>query len=128
MTEQQKSAVKALTFIGFGEAAKAMVAGLRAEQPALAIHLADIRFAGDEGTALRAEAESLGATVHDALGDAVAAGEIVLSTVVAKAAVPVAEAAAAMPTMDPFRDCPAIDPSGGASPKGRTRPSAVAVQ
>jgi 3-hydroxyisobutyrate dehydrogenase-like beta-hydroxyacid dehydrogenase len=95
MTEQRNSPVKALTFIGFGEAAKAMVAGLRAEHPALALHLTDIRFAGAEGAALRAEADSLGATVHDSLGEAAAAGDIVLSTVVAKAAVPVAEAAAA---------------------------------
>lgn len=94
MTEQQRSAVTALTFIGFGEAAKAMVAGLRAEHPALAIHLYDIRFAADDGAALRATAEALGATVHDSLAEAVAAGAIVLSTVVAKAAVAVAEAAA----------------------------------
>ena len=99
MTEQQRSAVTALTFIGFGEAAKAMVAGLRAEHPALAIHLYDIRFAGDDGAALRAAAAALGATVHDSLAEAVAGGEIVLSTVVAKAAAAVADAAA--PHMKP---------------------------
>lgn len=94
MTEQQDAALNSLTFIGFGEAAKAMVAGLHEEQPDLAVHLYDIRFGGADGAALRAEAEALGASVHDSLGDAIAAGQVVLSTVVAKAAVPVAEAAA----------------------------------
>jgi 3-hydroxyisobutyrate dehydrogenase-like beta-hydroxyacid dehydrogenase len=94
MTEPQTNAVKALTFIGFGEAAKAMVAGLHEAQPALAVHLYDIRFGEADGAALRDQAAALGATVHDSLGAAVAAGDIVLSTVVAKAAVPVAEAAA----------------------------------
>jgi 3-hydroxyisobutyrate dehydrogenase-like beta-hydroxyacid dehydrogenase len=95
MAEPQKSALGALTFIGFGEAAKAMVAGLREEHPALPIHLYDIRFDGAEGAALTATAASLGAVAHDSLAGAVAAGDIVLSTVVAKAALPVAEAAVA---------------------------------
>jgi 3-hydroxyisobutyrate dehydrogenase-like beta-hydroxyacid dehydrogenase len=56
--------------------------------------LYDIRFAGPESAALRATAAALGATVHDTLGAALAGAGIVLSTVVAKAAVPVAEAAA----------------------------------
>ena len=95
MAEPQKFKLRGLTFIGFGEAAKAMVAGLRAEHPALPIHLHDIRFAGAEGEALRAQAAALGAVAHDSLAAAVAAGDLVLSTVVARAAVPVAEAAAA---------------------------------
>ena len=33
-----------------------------------------------------------------------------------------------MPTMAPARYCPSIDPSDFTDPKGRTRPSAVAVQ
>ncbi|GAB4363484.1 MAG: NAD(P)-dependent oxidoreductase [Kiloniellaceae bacterium] len=94
MTEQQRSAIKALTFIGFGEAATAMVTGLREEHPALEIHLWDIRFTGEDGPAMKAKAGALAAICHDNLGEAAAAGEIVLSTVVAKAAVAVAEAAA----------------------------------
>ncbi|MGD1877671.1 MAG: DUF1932 domain-containing protein [Kiloniellaceae bacterium] len=98
MTATQKSTPAAvsggLTFIGFGEAAKAMVAGLHDEYPALPIHLYDIRFAGDDGAALREQAAALGAACHDSLADAVAASGIVLSTVVAKAALPVAAAAA----------------------------------
>lgn len=99
MSEQQDSAPGAVTFIGFGEAAKAMVTGLRAEHPELGIHLYDIRFEEEDGTTLRAATDALGATCHDSLAAAVAAGEIVLSTVVAKAAVAVAEAAA--PHMKP---------------------------
>ena len=95
MSERQKSAPGALTFVGFGEAAKAMVSGLREAHPALAIHLYDIRFDGDEGARLKAAAEELGAVAHDSLAGAVTAGDIVLSTVVARAALPVAEAAAA---------------------------------
>jgi 3-hydroxyisobutyrate dehydrogenase-like beta-hydroxyacid dehydrogenase len=103
MTEPQKSELQsapqfelqALTFIGFGEAAKAMIGGLREAHPDLPIHLYDIRFGGAEGDALRAQAAALGAVAHDSLAGAVAAGDIVLSTVVARAAVAVAEAAAA---------------------------------
>lgn len=94
MAEPQNSAPGALTFIGFGEAAKAMATGLREEHPGLAIHLYDLRFGGDDGTSLRATAAALGAVVHDSLADAATAGDIVLSTVVAKAALAVAEAAA----------------------------------
>ncbi len=101
MAEPQQSGTEGLTFIGFGEAAKAMVAGLRDEHPDLAVHLYDIRFGGAAGAALREEAIRLGATCHDSLGAAVAAGGIVLSTVVAKAAVEVAEAAA--PHLGPGR-------------------------
>ena len=95
MNEPQQAETKAITFIGFGEAATAMVTGLREENPALQIHLWDIRFEGDDGPALKAKAEALGATCHATAGDAAAEGDIVLSTVVAKAAVSVAEAAAA---------------------------------
>ena len=98
MSEPQQSELQSklqgLTFIGFGEAAKAMIAGLREAHPDLPIHLTDIRFAGTEGDALRAQAAALGAVAHDSLAGAVAAGDIVLSTVVARAAVAVAEAAA----------------------------------
>lgn len=99
MSEQHNDAPKRLTFIGFGEAAKAMVAGLREERPGLEVHLYDIRFDGAEGDDLRAAARQLGAECHDSLAAAVAAGELVLSTVVARAAVAVAEAAA--PHMKP---------------------------
>lgn len=99
MTEAQenplKSRLRGLTFIGFGEAARAMVAGLREEHPELPVHLWDILFTGGGGAAQRAAARDLGATVHDELAEAVAASDVVLSTVVAKAAVPVAEQAAA---------------------------------
>ncbi len=95
MTEPQHTDPRGITFIGFGEAAKAMVAGLREAHPDLPIHLYDILFAGDGGEGLRAAAAALGATCHDSIGAAVADSDIVLSTVVAKAAVPVAEAAAA---------------------------------
>ncbi|HMA13535.1 MAG: DUF1932 domain-containing protein [Bacteroidota bacterium] len=95
MAEPRESKVQALTFIGFGEAARAMVAGLREARPDLAIHLWDILFVGGGGAAPRAEAGRLGATVHDTLAEALAPAEVVLSTVVAKAAVPVAEQAAA---------------------------------
>lgn len=94
MAERQQETLPVLTFIGFGEAAKAMVAGLREEHPDLAIHVHDIRFTGPDGAALLGEAEALGAVAHDSLAPAVAAGDIVLSAVVARAAVPVAEAAA----------------------------------
>ena len=94
MTEPQGSAPRGLTFTGFGEAAKAMTAGLREAHPALPIHVYDIRFGAAEGDALRAEAAARRLQVHDSLGAAVAGSAIVLSTVVAKAAVPVAEGAA----------------------------------
>ncbi|GAB4391512.1 MAG: NAD(P)-dependent oxidoreductase [Kiloniellaceae bacterium] len=84
----------AITFIGFGEAGGAMVAGLREEHPALKIHLWDIRFARPEGAALKDKARSLQATCHDNLAAAVADTDIVLSTVVARAAVEVAREAA----------------------------------
>jgi 3-hydroxyisobutyrate dehydrogenase-like beta-hydroxyacid dehydrogenase len=71
-----------------------MVAGLREAHPELPIHIHDIRLEGDDAAVLRARAEALGSQVHVPLADAVAAGTIVLSTVVAKAAVAVAEAAA----------------------------------
>src|SRR3546814_2201571 len=48
MTASQQSAPRGLTFIGFGEAAKAMVAGLREEHPRLPIHLYDLRFESAE--------------------------------------------------------------------------------
>jgi 3-hydroxyisobutyrate dehydrogenase-like beta-hydroxyacid dehydrogenase len=99
MSEQQDSAPGALTFIGFGEAGRAMVAGLREENPALDIHLWDIRFKGEDSAEMRAAAAALNAVCHDDLGPAVAAGAVVLSTVVAKQAVAVAEAAA--PHMKP---------------------------
>src|SRR3546814_974541 len=54
MTASQHSALRGLTFIGFGEAAKAMVAGLRAATPRLPIHLYDLRFEGAADEALRA--------------------------------------------------------------------------
>jgi 3-hydroxyisobutyrate dehydrogenase-like beta-hydroxyacid dehydrogenase len=95
MTEPQGSEPRGLTFIGFGEAAKAMVAGLREAHPALPIHLYDIGFAGAGGEGLCAQAAALQAQVHDSLGAAVAGSDIVLSTVVANAAVAVAEGAAA---------------------------------
>lgn len=99
MNEQNNTAPRRLTFIGFGEAAKAMIVGLREEHPALEIHLYDIRFDGENAEELRAAAAERNAICHDSLGEAVAAGEIVLSTVVAKQAVAVAEAAA--PHMQP---------------------------
>ncbi len=99
MSEQQDTAPAALTFIGFGEAGRAMVAGLREENPALEIHLWDIRFKGEDSSEIRAAAAALKAVCHDDLGPAVTAGEVVLSTVVAKQAVAVAEAAA--PHMKP---------------------------
>ncbi len=71
-----------------------MVAALSEAHPESPIHLWDIRFAGDDGPAQKARAEALQATCYDNVGEAAAAGDIVLSTVVAKAAVPVAEAAA----------------------------------
>ncbi|MEO3427381.1 DUF1932 domain-containing protein [Pelagibius sp. CAU 1746] len=101
MSEQHDTAPKALTFIGFGEAGRAMVAGLREENPTLEIHLWDIRFKDDDSTDMRATAAALNAVCHDDLGPAVGAGEIVLSTVVAKQAVAVAKAAA--PSMKPGR-------------------------
>jgi 3-hydroxyisobutyrate dehydrogenase-like beta-hydroxyacid dehydrogenase len=94
MTTAPQSESPPLTFIGFGEAAQAMVAGLREAHPELPIHIHDIRLEGDDAAVLRARAEALGSQVHVPLADAVAAGTIVLSTVVAKAAVAVAEAAA----------------------------------
>ncbi len=95
MTTAPQSQSPSLTFIGFGEAAQAMAAGLREAHPALPIHAHDIRFSGDDGAALRERAAALDVCVHVDLGVAAAAGAIVLSTVVAKAAVAVAEAAAA---------------------------------
>lgn len=94
MAERRRDDPPALTFIDFGEAAKAMVAGLREEHPGLEIHVHDIRPAGPEGAGLRGAAESLGAAAHEGPAEAVASGDIVLSTVVAKAAVAVTEAAA----------------------------------
>ena len=94
MSEPQTSIPRGLTFLGFGEAARAMVAGLREAHPDLPIAGYDIRSAGEEGSELRAAAAALGVRCHDTIAAAVAAAEIVLSTVVAKAAVSVAEAAA----------------------------------
>ncbi|MEQ8356026.1 MAG: DUF1932 domain-containing protein [Kiloniellaceae bacterium] len=95
MAESQSVDIRGLTFIGFGEAAKAMVSGLREARPDLPVHLFDIRFDGEDGETLRAAAVDLGATCHDGIAAAVAPSDIVLSTVVARAALPVAEAAAA---------------------------------
>lgn len=95
MTGSQVSALPALTFIGFGEAGAAMAAGLREAHPDLALHCYDIRVGGDGQAALRAAAAAQGVTCHDSLAAAVAGADIVLSTVVAKAAVAVAREAAA---------------------------------
>jgi 3-hydroxyisobutyrate dehydrogenase-like beta-hydroxyacid dehydrogenase len=94
MTTAPQSESPSLTFIGFGEAAQAMAAGLREANPDLPIHVHDIRLEADDAMALRARAGALGAQAHVQMRDAVVAGAIVLSTVVAKAAVAVAEAAA----------------------------------
>jgi 3-hydroxyisobutyrate dehydrogenase-like beta-hydroxyacid dehydrogenase len=95
MSEQQDKAPRCLTFIGFGEAGRAMVTGLREAHPALEIHLWDIRFKDSDSAEMRAAAAALKATCHEDLGPAVSAGEVVLSLVVAREAVAVAEAAAA---------------------------------
>ncbi len=94
MTES-RAGRPALTFIGFGEAGQAMVTGLRGAQPDLPIHLYDLRFEGGGAQKMRRAAAALGAVCHGSTAAAVAEADIVLSTVVAKAAVEVAEAAAA---------------------------------
>jgi 3-hydroxyisobutyrate dehydrogenase-like beta-hydroxyacid dehydrogenase len=94
MTDVQETGPAGLTFIGFGEAATAMVTGLRDLHPDLPINLYDIVFDGPSAEQLRERAAALRATCHDSLGNAVAAAPVVLSTVVAKSAVDVAAGAA----------------------------------
>lgn len=86
-------AITSIAFIGFGEAAQAVAAGLREDHPALALSTTDPRFTGPDAAALRAHAEALRVTVCDDVPAAVRGRNLVLSMVVAKAAVEVARAA-----------------------------------
>ena len=95
MSEMRSSGLRGLAVIGYGEAGKALVAGLREDNPDMPIHLYDILFAEAEGAAMREKAAEVQAACHDSNPAAVTQADIVLSTVVAKAAPAVAEAAAA---------------------------------
>jgi 3-hydroxyisobutyrate dehydrogenase-like beta-hydroxyacid dehydrogenase len=81
-------------FIGFGEAGSTISRSLR-DVGVADIATYDILFDDPAaGPAMRAKAEALGVRACDTQADAVAGADIVFSTVVCKASVPVAEAAA----------------------------------
>ena len=86
-------AITSISFIGFGEAAQAFAEGLRVENPDLALAATDPRFAGPEARALRRQADAAGVAVHDDIPTAAGESDLVISMVVAKAAVDVAHAA-----------------------------------
>jgi 3-hydroxyisobutyrate dehydrogenase-like beta-hydroxyacid dehydrogenase len=96
-------------FIGFGEAGWNFSAGLRDANPDLRITAYDIRFPGE--AALRDKAKALDVTPVDAVDGSIAEPDMVLSFVVAKASVQVAEASAALMRAGQFYiDCNSTSP------------------
>ena len=102
-----------IAFVGFGEAAQSMAAGLFEEGTA-AITAYDIRFCDEtQGAALREHAASLQVAAYADLGQAVADAEVVLSLVVGSAAVPVGMAAGkVLRAGQIFVDLNSISPDG----------------
>ncbi len=86
-------AITSIAFIGFGEAAQAIAAGLRETHRGLSLSTTDPRFSGPDGRDLRERADAIGVTVAGDIPAAVRGCDLVLSMVVAKVAVEVARAA-----------------------------------
>jgi 3-hydroxyisobutyrate dehydrogenase-like beta-hydroxyacid dehydrogenase len=96
-------------FIGFGEAGWSFSSGLRKANPNLRITAYDIRFPTDEG--MRDRAAALGVIAVDAVDASIAEPDMVLSFVVAKASVEVAEASAVVMHAGQFYvDCNSTSP------------------
>ena len=98
-----------IAFIGFGEAGRNFSAGLREVNPDLAITGYDIRFPLEP--ALRDKAKALNVTPVNAVDASIAEPDMVMSFVVAKASVEVAEASAAVMRDGQFYvDCNSTSP------------------
>jgi 3-hydroxyisobutyrate dehydrogenase-like beta-hydroxyacid dehydrogenase len=96
-------------FIGFGEAGWNFAAGLRGVSPELRITAYDIRFPSEPG--MRERADALGVKAVDAVDASIAGPDMILSFVVAKASVEVAEASAAVMHAGQFYvDCNSTSP------------------
>lgn len=95
MTMQPKSKVNApaIAFIGFSEAGQAIGGGL-VKAGARRVAAFDLRFAGNDGAAFTAKAEALGVVAASSAAEAAAGADVVVSAVMAGAAVKVAQAAA----------------------------------
>jgi 3-hydroxyisobutyrate dehydrogenase-like beta-hydroxyacid dehydrogenase len=101
--------IKHIAFIGFGEAGWNFSAGLREVNPDLRITAYDIRFPTDPDA--RERAKALNVTPVDAVDGSIAEPDMVLSFVVAKASVEVAEASARVMRQGQFYvDCNSTSP------------------
>lgn len=101
--------IKHIAFIGFGEAGWNFSHGLREVNPELRISAHDIRFPNDPDA--RERAAVLNVTIADAVDASIAEADLVMSFVVAKASVEVAEASAAvMRQGQVYVDCNSTSP------------------
>ncbi len=101
--------IKHIAFIGFGEAGWNFSDGLRGVNPDLRISAHDIRFPSDPEA--RERAAALNVSIADAVDASIAEADMVMSFVVAKASVEVAEASAAVMREGQFYiDCNSTSP------------------
>jgi 3-hydroxyisobutyrate dehydrogenase-like beta-hydroxyacid dehydrogenase len=101
--------IRHIAFIGFGEAGWNFSTGLREANPDLRITAYDIRFPSDPQS--REKADALNITAVDAVDASIAVPDIVMSFVVAKASVKVAELSAAVMREGQFYvDCNSTSP------------------
>lgn len=86
-----------LAFVGFGEAAQAIAAGLRTDDPGLAMSAFDIKTNGAEAAAKRADYAAANVTAAETVAAATAGADLVFSLVTADEAESAAEEASRTP-------------------------------